>query len=133
MAGGPGQLLERVAVIIVVAMAEGLAATELEARVATPVRLLFDAVLMPHRSLSATGFGVLMGIVAAASCAIGLAFLLAGAWPVIGFLGLDITLVYLAFRSTYHSGKLREVFQLSKREPIVRRISSDRKVACWTF
>lgn len=70
---------------------------------------------------------------AAASCAIGLVFFLAGAWPVVDFLGLDIALVYLAFRSNYHSGKLREVLQLSKRELIVHRISSYRKVACWTL
>ena len=117
----------------VAAMAEGLSATGPGAHVEASARLLFDAVLMPHRSLSPTGFWVLMGVVAVASCGVGLAFFLAGAWPVVGFLGLDVALVYLAFRHNYRSGKLREMLQLSKRELIVRRISPYREVTTWTF
>lgn len=51
--------------------------------------LLFDAVLYPHRSLGPTGFWLLMAFVSAASFAAGTVFYLAGAWPVVGFLGLD--------------------------------------------
>ena len=60
---------------------------------------LFSAVLTPHRSLGAVGFVVLMSLLSALSFAAGIMFYLIGAWPVVGFLGLDVLLVYLAFRA----------------------------------
>lgn len=72
----------------------------------------FRAVLAPHRSLSPAGFGLLMGAVGVVSFAAGLAFYLIGAWPVVGFLGLDFLIVYVAFRLNYRSGLLRETVDL---------------------
>lgn len=69
---------------------------------------LFDAMLAPNRSLAPTGFLVLMAVIAAFYVVIGTVFSLSGAWPVLGFLGLDIAAVYLAFRLSYRSGRLRE-------------------------
>ena len=34
----------------------------------------------------------------------GMIFVLLGAWPVFGFFGLDVLLVYLAFRANYRAG-----------------------------
>ena len=51
---------------------------------------LFSALLTPHRSLSRTGFLALMAFVSAISVAAGLVFWLLGAWPVLGFFGLDV-------------------------------------------
>ena len=65
---------------------------------------LFSAVLTPHRSLSATGFVIVMALVGGVSFAAGIAFLLMGAWPVFGFFGLDVLLIYLAFRANYRAG-----------------------------
>ncbi|RME67015.1 MAG: DUF2244 domain-containing protein, partial [Alphaproteobacteria bacterium] len=48
-----------------------------------------DLVLMPARSLSPFGFRLLMAVLAALSAAIGTLFVLHGAWPVLGFFGLD--------------------------------------------
>src|SRR5258708_8784550 len=58
---------------------------------------LFSALLTPHRSLNRAGFLVLMGFLSAVSFAAGLAFLLMGAWPVLGFFGLDALALYWAF------------------------------------
>ena len=38
----------------------------------------------------------------------GLFFLSIGAWPVFGFLGLDVLLIYLAFRWNYRAARARE-------------------------
>lgn len=70
--------------------------------------LYMDAVLRPNRSLPNVGFLVLMGVLTAASFAAGVLFVSMGAWPVFGFFGLDVLLVYLAFRLSYRSGRLRE-------------------------
>ena len=54
---------------------------------------LFSALLTPHRSLNRTGFIVLMVFLSVVSFVAGLAFLLMGAWPVLGFFGLDILVI----------------------------------------
>jgi uncharacterized membrane protein len=73
----------------------------------------FRAVLTPHRSLGPTGFVVLMVALAGISFATGIAFLLIGAWPVLGFFGLDVALVYVAFKLNYRSGRLYETVELT--------------------
>jgi uncharacterized membrane protein len=73
----------------------------------------FDVVLRPHRSLSPAGFAVIMCILALWSFAGGIVFWLAGAWPVIGFLGIDIALVYWAFRASYGQGRAAERLRLA--------------------
>jgi uncharacterized membrane protein len=36
-----------------------------------------------------------------------------GAWPVLGFFGLDVALVYVAFKLNYRSGRLYETLELT--------------------
>jgi uncharacterized membrane protein len=73
----------------------------------------FRAVLAPHRSLGPAGFLMLMVAVCGISFVTGLVFYLAGAWPVTGFFGLDMALIYLAFRLNYRSGRLYETVELT--------------------
>lgn len=72
----------------------------------------FRAVLAPHRSLSAHGFLLLMGSISVVSFAAGIVFYAIGALPVAGFLGLDVALIYFAFKLNYRSGRLRETVEL---------------------
>ena len=74
---------------------------------------LLNLVLYPHRSLSPHGFLILMGVIAAMSFTIGLIFFLAGAWPIVGFLGLDVAVIYLAFRLNYRAARAYETIKLS--------------------
>jgi uncharacterized membrane protein len=73
----------------------------------------FRAVLRPHRSLSPKGFLILMALLSALSFVTGLAFAAMGAWPVLAFFGLDVALVYLAFRLSYRSGRSYELVELT--------------------
>lgn len=82
----------------------------------------FHAVLMPHRSLSPRGFFILMTALALMSFAAGMAFLLAGAWPVMGFFGLDVLLVYWAFRLNYRSGRMYETVDVTPSQLRVTRV-----------
>jgi uncharacterized membrane protein len=84
---------------------------------------LFSALLTPHRSLNRTGFLVLMGFLSAVSFAAGLAFLLMGAWPVLGFFGLDALAIYWAFRVNFRRGKATEEIRVTPSELRVRRVS----------
>jgi uncharacterized membrane protein len=83
-------------------------------RVPSPDEPFFKALLMPHRSLGRTGFLVLMGALSFAWLATGLIFLSHGAWPVLGFLGLDLLLVYIAFRLNYRAARAREEVSVSR-------------------
>jgi len=95
--------------------------------------LYFDAVLHPHRSLGPRGFFILMACVVAFSTAAGVAFMLYGMWPVFGFYGLDVLLLYWAFKASYRSGRLYETVQLSDDELVIRRVQPSGKAAEWRF
>jgi uncharacterized membrane protein len=43
----------------------------------------------------------------------GLVFLSMGAWPVMGFFGLDVLLVYLAFKLNYRAARAYELVELT--------------------
>jgi uncharacterized membrane protein len=76
-------------------------------------RVFFDAVLQPHRSLSPLGFQLLMAATAVALLAVGLLFWQLGAWPVIGFCGLEFLLLYGAFRLNSRAARAYERLRLS--------------------
>jgi uncharacterized membrane protein len=94
---------------------------------------LFSALLTPHRSLSRTGFLVLMGFVCAVSFAAGLAFLLMGAWPVLGFFGLDVLAIYWAFRVNFRHAEATEEIRVTPFELRVRRVSHRGHVVEWVL
>jgi uncharacterized membrane protein len=71
-----------------------------------------DLYLRPYRSLSPTGFWIVMGIMAAWSFAGGIVFLMAGAWPVIGFVAVDVALVWWAFKASYGDRRAYERLRL---------------------
>ena len=82
----------------------------------------FRAVLTPHRSLGPKGFLILMLAFGAISFATGLVFYIAGAWPVLGFLGLDVLLVYMAFRLNYRAGRRYETLELTPAQLVLTRV-----------
>lgn len=93
----------------------------------------FEAVLYPNQSLGRDGFIVLMFAVSSVSVALGLAFALAGAWPVTGFLGLDIGLLYLALRISRRRGLQREFIRLDATGLQVRRVEPGGAAREWRF
>ena len=94
---------------------------------------LFSARLTPHRSLNPTGFLVLMGFLSAVSFATGIAFLLMRAWPVLGFLGLDVLVVYWAFRVNFRRAAATEEITVTPLELRVRRVSHRGHVVEWVL
>jgi uncharacterized membrane protein len=93
----------------------------------------FAAVLTPNRSLSPKGFAVLMSLVCVVSFGTGLLFYLIGAWPVIGFMGLDVALIYIAFKLNYRSGRLYETVDLTPEALTVTRVQPSGKAQSWSF
>lgn len=97
-----------------------------------PELTIFSAILTPHRSLGPAGFLLLMSCLGAASIVTGMVFILLGAWPVFGFLGLDVLLVYLAFRANYRAAAAYEEVTVTPSELTVRKVTPRGRVRKWT-
>jgi uncharacterized membrane protein len=95
--------------------------------------ILFSALLTPHRSLGSVGFFVLMGLVAGLSFVGGLVFYVVGAWPVVGFLGLDVLLIYWAFRINYERAAAYEEVTVTASELRVKKVSHRGEVSEWSL
>ena len=99
----------------------------------SPEAKIFSAVLTPHRSLNRTGFVLLMLILGGINFATGMMFLLAGAWPVFGFCGLDVLLLYWAFRVNYRRAQAYEQVTVTSSELTVRQVSHRGGIREWTL
>jgi uncharacterized membrane protein len=75
---------------------------------ATTTTPLFAAQMTPHRSLGARGGWVVVGLTALLATLPGLVFLSLGAWPIIGFIGLDVLAIAIALYVSLRQGKRRE-------------------------
>ncbi|MCF8469803.1 MAG: DUF2244 domain-containing protein [Parvibaculum sp.] len=95
--------------------------------------LHFNALITPHRSLSMRGFTILIGVVAVANFASGIMFMLRGAWPVFGFCGLEVVLVWWAFRANYRAARAYETVQLSDDELRIRRVDAKGRTRAFSF
>jgi uncharacterized membrane protein len=94
---------------------------------------LFAARLTPHRSLSQAGFVLFMAVLGGISFAAGTVFLLIGAWPVFGFFGLDVLLVYWAFRANYRAAAAYEEVVVTPSELRVRKVSHRGEMSEWAL
>ncbi len=92
---------------------------------------LFSALLTPHRSLSQTGFLVLMTIVTVGSFVAGMIFLMMGAWPVFLFFALDVLMIYWAFRINFQQARATEEISITHYELRVRRTSHRGHIVEW--
>ncbi|HYZ41472.1 MAG TPA: DUF2244 domain-containing protein [Stellaceae bacterium] len=93
----------------------------------------FERVLRPHRSLPSRNFHVLMAILGLISLAVGIGFVSIGAWPVVGFFGLDVALVYVSFRLNYRSARQSETLRLAGDVFSVERVSVRGERRSWRF
>lgn len=87
----------------------------------------FRAELVPHRSLSPKGFTIIMVLVAILSFVGGAVFFYIGAWPVIGFIGLDVALIYWAFQLSFRDSERREIVEVGDRDVTVTRMTPGRQ------
>jgi uncharacterized membrane protein len=94
---------------------------------------IFSAIITPHRSLSSTGFLIFMLCIGGLSFVCGVLFLMIGAWPVFGFLGLDVLLVYWAFRANFRAARAYEEVTMTASELTVRKINQRGGVREWTL
>lgn len=88
---------------------------------------IFRATLRPYRSLSRKGFVILMAVLIGLNFTAGTAFYLLGAWPIAPFLGLDVALVWWAFRKNYSDALKEERIEVTAHELILRRFDHEKE------
>ncbi|MEH6545170.1 MAG: DUF2244 domain-containing protein [Sneathiella sp.] len=85
----------------------------------------FYIALHPSRSLSKKGFTILMTAITGVSFVAGLVFWSMGAWPVFGFFGLDVLLIFGAFHLNFRAGRRREIIEIKQDMVLITRLSPD--------
>ena len=76
---------------------------------------------------------ILMLVVCSVCVFAGLIFYLVGAWPVVGFLGLDVVLIYWAFRINYRRAEMYETVRLTADDLVVERVNHWGEKRIWRF
>lgn len=80
--------------------------------------------LRPHRSLTRGQAKTLVAVVSAAICAISLPFFVVGAWPIVGFLGLDALGLWLAFELSFRAARAYEDVRVTPIELKLAKVSA---------
>lgn len=86
----------------------------------------WQATLTPHRSLTRQGFLVVMGLVVAVNLVVGGLFMAIGAWPVAGFAGLDVLIIWWAFRANFADARKMERISITEHELVFDRFAENR-------
>lgn len=94
---------------------------------------IFEALLLPYRSLGRKGFFILMAVLILCWLALASLFFSIGAWPIIGFFGLDVVLIYLAFRMNYRAARAREEISISRATLNIRQIAASGQIKAYSF
>lgn len=94
---------------------------------------IFRALLTPHRSMGRKGFLIIMSIFAVTWLGTGAFFMSLGAWPVFGFFGLDLLLLYIAFKVNYRAARAREEVTVSRTALEILKVAPSGKCQQFSF
>jgi len=94
---------------------------------------IFSATLRPHRSLGRAGFVVLISAIMAAWLGFGVFLWEHGAWPVVGFGGLDVLAIYIAFKLNYRAARAYEEVEVTRTEIVVRKVMANGRAQVFRF
>ena len=94
---------------------------------------LYFARLRPHRSLTRAQAKILVAVISAALAVTTLPFFLMGAWPIVGFLGLDAVGLWLAFELSFRSARAYEDVRVTPLELLLAKVSAKGDAREWRF
>jgi len=95
--------------------------------------VVFSAVLEPHRSASVRNLNVAVLIFALGSFPFCILFWALGAWPVIGFVGIDVLLLIAALRFHHRAGRAYETIHLTENALTIERVNHWGRSRTWSF
>ena len=78
------------------------------------MKYYLDIKIYRNQSLTTRGLYILMFFITIPASYIGISFYVLGAWPVLGFMGFEILLIYIAFKILFYKNKFYEHIILDK-------------------
>jgi len=89
--------------------------------------------LTPYRSLTQRDFKKLIIAFCCINLAVSLPFFILGAWPVVGFMGLDVLGLYIAFKINFRSADAYETVEVTPLELVFAKVSAGGRREVWRF
>ena len=94
---------------------------------------IFATRLTPHRSLDRRQFHILLMAFCACAFFSSIPFVVIGAWPVAGFMGLDMALFYFAFRASFRQARAYEDVRVTPLELSLAKVNARGVRREWRF
>jgi uncharacterized membrane protein len=94
---------------------------------------IFERRISPHRSLDRRGFRTFLIVVCGCGFISSLPFPFLGAWPIAGFMGLDVLLLYVAFTANFRAARAYEDIAVTPLEMTVAKVSAKGARKVWRF
>lgn len=95
--------------------------------------VVYSTIIKPHRSAGIADTRTLLLLVASAWAVVGAVFVIAGAWPVVPFLGLEVALLAGAFALNNKAASAEETINLTAVALTVRRVDHWGKQTVFSF
>jgi uncharacterized membrane protein len=89
---------------------------------------VFSARIHPQRSMTPRGVALVLLLAGSVSAMISLPFVIMGAWPIAGFFGLDVFLLWLAFRVQAREANAYEEILVTRPHMLIRDVSARGRV-----
>jgi uncharacterized membrane protein len=89
---------------------------------------LFSVRISPQRSLTPRGVALVLVVTAVLSALLSAPFVVLGAWPIAGFYGIDVLLLWLAFRIQARQADAYEEIVVTRPRLTVRDVSPQGRV-----
>jgi len=93
----------------------------------------YSVVLRPHRSAGRHAARWVIGLVTGIAVPVSAVFLLAGAWPILPFVGVEVALLYVLLRLNQKAGNALEAISLTRQALTVKRVDHWGKTARVVF
>ncbi len=91
-------------------------------------RPVFSARISPQRSMTPRGVALVLILAAIVSFMVSVPFVILGAWPIAGFFGLDVLLLWFAFRVQAREAHAYEEITVTRPLMLVRDVSAKGRV-----
>ena len=105
----------------------------LDTAVNAPHNETFCAVLEPNPPLSSKATWIIMSALTIFCCVVGFVFLMVGAWPVTGFMGLELLAFGIAFSICRSRARVRERVAVDHRGMLIERNDPKLGHQAWQF
>jgi uncharacterized membrane protein len=94
---------------------------------------IYQTRLTPHRSMTPRAFYIFMILFCLAQVIFAVPFLIMGAWPVAGFMGLDALALYIAFVLSFRDARAYETLDLTPIELVFAKVGAGGRRREWRF